>query len=1135
MAINFSAPFTFRPRRSSASGLTPEEEQSLLESLGSSTLSGIGWLGETLDKPGSAVRGMLSGLTGGDWGGGLLNLIPFSDTLGITSPEKKVTGRELLEGWDWLDPNQKGFDAGDVGGFAAEVALDPLTYLTLGASALGKGGQVAKRMGLLDDVAKQASKRAGTKVGRRVAQMETKLGDVLQGTNRLPEASLIAKGMNLNIDDLLGQPLGGLGGIGVPFMSPSKVFGKGAGARKVAGVMDDIGEAVRFGKYSPVPLVAANFSRAMKGVTKPFAQKATGPASKVQGAGEAAVRQRMAGYIHDLDELGLMDESAQAWKTRPFFEGITDELPANFETPQARAILRAMKDDMARVLPEEQAAGLGTRQLQDVKNLGDEIPEYPDLPPQPIPPLQLEDQLPGTIEDYFPRQLYQHARPQGPRSASAAALSTTMPYQFQREELLRGWRAGTDPLNTASLDSAVSGKWHEWEQSTRKMTAPQRKTVHEAKLATATKHIRETYPELAATADALENGDEVLTSLTDWLSKLDPQYVQKGIPAFGRHPVYDMLSRLEHGEAAKGGARAIYDMIGQQGGHFGAVSGQAGKPVKVTHLLQEVGLTGSGAHKQVADAFDTQLLPDRLGRTRPSVDNMYVSSEVADQIRRVMKPFSAPDEINTLVKAWDKATNLMRTHFTIPWPAFHARNHLSGMTQNVLGGAIPLHRLGDAYTDTWNLARAKAVKGAENIPDIKAAGITEPMQASRQLADEVFSHGLASGRQGQVFGEIGEIPGQIDDVLHEIPGLRKPKGLVKRVGQFMPKGIRDPDLWKAWRTRGVTGPTTEWLPARFGEDVAQATEYYNRVAPYIALRKQGYAPAVAAKRVKDLQVDYMAGAAGDKVMRRIFPFFSFAKGMFAFTGKELWQKPGGALAQTIRMQNRSRGKGQLLPDYLSRTLSIDLPPGESGDPRLLTGFGLMHEDPASFLGGGLRGGLQELGSRSNPLLKAPLEWMTGESFFQAGPRGGRALDQMDPGVGRLAANLVGRDEPFKLGGLLEHGLSNSPLSRYLSSARGLTDTRKGLGAKATNLFTGARVTDIPPRVQDRVISDALDNLLMETGVARTFEKTYVPKDTLAKLPPAQRAELKRYLALQTLLGQRKRQRGKGLPLEALGL
>lgn len=89
--------------------------------------------GNVLDTPGSVARGLLAGNPGAALGG-------------IFDPSQRVYGRDLLEGYGLLGENMPGFDLGDVAGFGAEVATDPLNLLGGGllARALGKTGAARK-------------------------------------------------------------------------------------------------------------------------------------------------------------------------------------------------------------------------------------------------------------------------------------------------------------------------------------------------------------------------------------------------------------------------------------------------------------------------------------------------------------------------------------------------------------------------------------------------------------------------------------------------------------------------------------------------------------------------------------------------------------------------------------------------------------------------------------------------------------------------------------------------------------------------------------------------------------------------------------------------------------------------------
>lgn len=120
----------------------PATEQSRIGQLMEDSLGGLGYIGKVLNKPGRAVRGLL----GGD-PQELLAALPFSDNLGITNEANQVTGRDLLYRAGMIDSPTPGqnFDwSNDLAGIGAEIATDPLTYLSFGSlTAAGRAAQAA--------------------------------------------------------------------------------------------------------------------------------------------------------------------------------------------------------------------------------------------------------------------------------------------------------------------------------------------------------------------------------------------------------------------------------------------------------------------------------------------------------------------------------------------------------------------------------------------------------------------------------------------------------------------------------------------------------------------------------------------------------------------------------------------------------------------------------------------------------------------------------------------------------------------------------------------------------------------------------------------------------------------------------
>lgn len=84
----------------------------------------LGGVGDVLDTPGRFTRTALAGRN------------PFAT---VFDPSKGVSGRDLLQQYGMVGENRDGLDGGDIGGFLAEMALDPTNLIG--------GGLLAKVMG----------------------------------------------------------------------------------------------------------------------------------------------------------------------------------------------------------------------------------------------------------------------------------------------------------------------------------------------------------------------------------------------------------------------------------------------------------------------------------------------------------------------------------------------------------------------------------------------------------------------------------------------------------------------------------------------------------------------------------------------------------------------------------------------------------------------------------------------------------------------------------------------------------------------------------------------------------------------------------------------------------------------------
>lgn len=538
---------------------------------------------------------------------------------------------------------------------------------------------------------------------------------------------------------------------------------------------------------------------------------------------------------------------------------------------------------------------------------------------------------------------------------------------------------------------------------------------------------------------------------------------------------------------------------------------------KIDEAVQILTETG-GTYDSALDFMGTDWAQSIRASISPDdiLARVRVPEGVAADAARVNKAFQGPESFASLVAATDAVTNWFKTNVTATAPSFHVRNYISGQTQNIIGGAYGAVDAASLNAMSLNLMRGKKIKGVEKF--IKP----EPgLDATETLQKELFVYGVmdSPGSQNDLVATFG---GRVAD---QIPGMRS-------IGsQFQaPEGTRWRDAINPLASTGVGAETDKFLLARWGRGIGNVVEGMNRISAYIGLRKQGYSPMEAAKRTKELQVDYTnLSDIERRVIRRAVPFYSFTKGAASFVVRELADKPGGRLAQTLRATENAKDVDATTPQYVAETTSIPLGQLEDGSNRYITGLGLMHEAPLSLFSPNPQDvGLSML-SQLNPIFKGPLEYATGQSFFQTGLEGGRPLKDTDPLLGRIASNVkqivTGEEQrdAMRFPREIEMIAANSPASRYLSMIRQATDTRKDAGSKAAMLLLGPRFTDVSPAAQDAILREQASTIMERMG-AKDFTRTYVPDYIKEKMTPEQLERIEQWEALQSMLADRAKAR-----------
>lgn len=515
----------------------------------------------------------------------------------------------------------------------------------------------------------------------------------------------------------------------------------------------------------------------------------------------------------------------------------------------------------------------------------------------------------------------------------------------------------------------------------------------------------------------------------------------------------------------------------------------------------------------VARAFKNANLTDEAiahwakknGLDLAKAEEMRIPFDVANALTGVNRIYDQPEWAKAIGQKIDEFHGWWKNAMTVPFPAFHSRNFSSGQYMNMATGLI------ETPTDI-------AAYGGEFTNAVKMLTSTG---VPRELQEELYTNGVLGKYTRAEDVGISAIN------ANKLPGLPPSLSLnpLNALEQFRQTSAKmEPSLFDAV-PGGRFSRTALTSVADAGSKVAENVEFLNRVPLYLYLRKKGWSAQAAAQKVDDLHVNYSDLAPFEKnVMRRMVPFYAFQRRIAPVIMQTILERPGGALSQTIKASADLSNADPLTPEHISSTLAIPNPLKDEGfaGASYLTGLGLPHEQLAQFLGGP-QTVIREAVSQTSPILKGPLEWATGQSFFQAGSGGkGRDLEDLDPTIGRTIGNLMGTDK-VQTPTALEHFMANMPTSRLLGTVRQATDTRKNLAEKAVNLLTGVKVSDVSEQNQERVIQQRALELMDEMG-ARTFEKPYFPKEIEAAMTPEEAQQAEALELLQAVLADRQKKR-----------
>lgn len=451
--------------------------------------------------------------------------------------------------------------------------------------------------------------------------------------------------------------------------------------------------------------------------------------------------------------------------------------------------------------------------------------------------------------------------------------------------------------------------------------------------------------------------------------------------------------------------------------------------------------------------IDGNPLVTKIGKTADSgyreltgpLRGFQAPAEAADELEKYFRTFVSDDATNALLKFYDSALGVWKGSVTSLFPAFHIRNAIGNLSNMWLGGFNP--------QDIPKLATAASIQKGGSVV-IKGTKVT------RESLEEL---GLI-GR-----GQFGaDIPKAVGDVLGN-------KSLLQKVN-----------------------------PLERGRQAGTLVEDNAKIAFFLQRLGKGDDVNKALAQTHKYLFDYSALTDFEKnVMRRVIPFYTWARKNIPLQVETLITKPGRQAAITKTFSNLSPltdEEKEALPTYLTEGLTAKLPSEGEGELKAAYSFGMPIEDIGRlFRGSAGRTFEREILGAAGPLGNA-LGIGLKRDFYR-----GKETKELAYSYGRMS-----KDYPEAIKDFLEFkeekGSKGQAIYRVNPTKFQIIATIAprilrtiGTPSAGYESFKTVNVNlESAKASKQRELEDQLGDLLLEKGAVKEFKKIYIPSEGSSK-------------------------------------
>ncbi len=319
-----------------------------------------------------------------------------------------------------------------------------------------------------------------------------------------------------------------------------------------------------------------------------------------------------------------------------------------------------------------------------------------------------------------------------------------------------------------------------------------------------------------------------------------------------------------------------------------------------------------------------------------NVGDVAIPRFAAEHLKNLETKAINDEGIKGLLSGWNKIQNWYKKSLTSIFPSFHARNAFSNVALNYLDIGV------DSLNPISHIDALKGLKGGKGILKTKG-GRQYTFSQVRDLMrrHNIVGTGFYEGEAKKLFGE-------------KLGGIVSPKKIAKL------------------------------SPFRVGRQVGKGIESEARAVNFISNLKKGLSADEAAKRTKQFLFDYdNLSQFEKKVMRTFIPFYTFSRKNLELQLKMLKERPGRVAAEIKAIRGIgepiTEKEKEKVPEFIQEQLGVKMGTDKYGRPIYYSGFGMPIEEAAQKIS---QGPLQTIGQMMSPMIKAPIEKLTGKDIFR---------------------------------------------------------------------------------------------------------------------------------------------------------